>query len=110
MNAELAAQVTSARAVAADFTTTVNAYIDHDGVPEPNWQLMYFRLSCELRHLVTGLEGVLEAQQQAAGQAATLAAVRGVLDVFDWETDDRQYALEAIHRIVYARDDELTGP
>ena len=37
-----------------------------------------------------------------------IAAIRGVLDVFDWETDDHQYALEAIHRIVYAPDDEPT--
>jgi hypothetical protein len=37
-----------------------------------------------------------------------IAAIRGVLDVFDWETDDRQDALKAIHRIVYARDDEPT--
>jgi hypothetical protein len=32
--------------------------------------------------------------------AAKLAAVRGVLTAFDWERDDRQYALEAIDRIV----------
>jgi len=35
--------------------------------------------------------------------AAKLAAVRGVLSAFDWERDDRQYALEEIERIV-------TGP
>jgi hypothetical protein len=32
--------------------------------------------------------------------AARLAEVRAVLDVFDWEHDDRQYALEKIDRIV----------
>jgi hypothetical protein len=32
--------------------------------------------------------------------SAKLAAVRGVLRAFDWETDDRQYALEEIERIV----------
>lgn len=32
--------------------------------------------------------------------AAKLEAVRGVLSVFDWEHDDRQYALEEIARIV----------
>ena len=32
--------------------------------------------------------------------SAKLAAVRAVLKAFDWETDDRQYALEEIERIV----------
>jgi hypothetical protein len=32
--------------------------------------------------------------------SAKLAAVRGVLSAFDWECDDRQYALEEIERIV----------
>jgi hypothetical protein len=32
--------------------------------------------------------------------AAKLAAVRDVLAAFDWESDDRQYALEEIDRIV----------
>jgi hypothetical protein len=33
--------------------------------------------------------------------ADQLAEVRRVLDGFDWETDDRQYALEKIDAIVY---------
>jgi hypothetical protein len=43
---------------------------------------------------------------EAAGQAAAdvaepkLAEIRLVLDAFDWETDDRQYALEQIDEIV----------
>ena len=32
--------------------------------------------------------------------SAKLAAVRDVLSAFDWEHDDRQYALEEIDRIV----------
>jgi hypothetical protein len=32
--------------------------------------------------------------------SAKLAAVRDVLSAFDWESDDRQYALEEIDRIV----------
>lgn len=32
--------------------------------------------------------------------SAKLAAVRSVLSAFDWEHDDRQYALEEIERIV----------
>ncbi len=31
--------------------------------------------------------------------AAQLAEIRAVLAAFDWEHDDRQYALEAIERI-----------
>jgi len=104
MNAELAARVTAARAVADDYTAAADCFIDHDG-PEPPWQDMYFRLSAELRHLAGEMDGVLEAQQQAAAQAGKLAAIRGVLDAFDWEHDDRQYALEAIERIV-AGDDQ----
>jgi hypothetical protein len=36
---------------------------------------------------------------------AKLAAVRSVLSAFDWEHDDRQYALEAIERIVMHGDE-----
>lgn len=32
--------------------------------------------------------------------SAKLAAVRSLLSAFDWERDDRQYALEEIDRIV----------
>jgi hypothetical protein len=31
---------------------------------------------------------------------ATLTAIRAVFEVFDWETDDRQYALEQIEDII----------
>jgi hypothetical protein len=41
--------------------------------------------------------------------SARLAAVRRVLSNFDWEADDRQYALEAIDRIVTAADDKRAG-
>lgn len=36
--------------------------------------------------------------------STTLTAVRAALADFDWETDDRQYALEEIERIVSADD------
>ncbi|MGO9080381.1 MAG: hypothetical protein ACLQDY_15285 [Streptosporangiaceae bacterium] len=39
-----------------------------------------------------------------AGPQVQLAEVRAVLAAFDWEHDDRQYALEKIERIV-TRDD-----
>jgi hypothetical protein len=37
--------------------------------------------------------------------AAKLDAVRAVLSAFDWERDDRQYALEQIERIVTESED-----
>jgi hypothetical protein len=36
----------------------------------------------------------------ATGQASTLAGIRAVLAAFDWESGDRQIALERIERIV----------
>jgi hypothetical protein len=38
------------------------------------------------------------------GGASQLAQVRLVLEAFDWETDDRQYALEQIEDIVNGAD------
>ena len=77
------------------------------------------RESAELRRLLGQVLGMLaEAQAKsrslthqlsaarAAGAAAAhdevrqLAEIRAVLAAFDWEFDDRQYALEAIERIV----------
>jgi hypothetical protein len=96
--AELAAQVTAARAIADDYSRVVDGFIDHDGA-DPPWQTMYFRLQCELRRLAHGLAGALDDQQQAAGEAARLTAIRTVLCEFDWENDDRQLALERIDSI-----------
>jgi len=39
-------------------------------------------------------------QDAAAEDTRRLAAIRAVLAAFDWEHDDRQYALESIERIV----------
>jgi hypothetical protein len=41
--------------------------------------------------------GLVSRAHQDAGQ---LAQIRLVLEAFDWETDDRQYALEQIDDIV----------
>jgi hypothetical protein len=40
-----------------------------------------------------------------------LAEIRALMTAFDWETDDHQYALEAIDRIVtdFASDDDEAG-
>ncbi len=42
--------------------------------------------------------------------SAKLAAVRDVLSAFDWERDDRQYALEEIERIVTAQTQDTSHP
>ena len=43
--------------------------------------------------------------QPTEDAAAKLAKVRAVLVAFDWERDDRQYALEEIERIVTEGED-----
>ena len=50
----------------------------------------------ELRRLLGQVLAVLAERQDEARQ---LAQVRAVLAAFDWEHDDRQYALEHIERI-----------
>ena len=42
----------------------------------------------------------------AADDARRLAEIRAILAAFDWEHSDRQYALEAIERIVAADEDQ----
>lgn len=41
-----------------------------------------------------------ESSTHATTADRQLASIRAVFDVFDWETDDRQYALEQIEEIV----------
>lgn len=36
--------------------------------------------------------------------AAQITEIRAILAAFDWESDDRQLALEAIERIAFAGD------
>jgi predicted metal-dependent enzyme (double-stranded beta helix superfamily) len=55
------------------------------------------RECAELRRLLGQVLDVLAGRQDEARQ---LAGVRQLLAGFDWEHDDRQYALEAIERIV----------
>jgi hypothetical protein len=107
--AELASQAIAARAITDDYTVMVNGFIDRGGT-EPHWQEMYWRLSSELRNLTDALGGVLDAHQQQqqlaageTGEAGKLAAIRTVLAAFEWEHDDRQYALERIDEIAGQR-------
>jgi hypothetical protein len=51
----------------------------------------------ETRHQLAQVLAVIRDQEDAAGK---LAEVRAVLAAFDWESADRQYALEQIERIV----------
>jgi hypothetical protein len=51
-----------------------------------------------------GLDVPLPEAPTPQDEAAQLAAVRAVLDGFDWARDDRQYALEQIERIVTGGD------
>jgi hypothetical protein len=93
VSAELAARRTMAAALAADFRGACMAY-EASG-PEPQWSIWAFRLSVDLESVLEQLER--ETADPAAGQ---LAQIRLVLDHFDWETDDRQYALEQIDDIL----------
>src|SRR5690348_1314710 len=50
--------------------------------------------------LPLGVTAEMVADRRAALAVAQLDAVRAVLGAFDWERDDRRYALEEIERIV----------
>jgi hypothetical protein len=86
MSAEMSARITAAEAALADF----RRWADGETV-SGDWPFWAGRLEATLGLLLEGL-----AADPAAGQ---LAAIRQVLDAFDWETGDRQYALEAIEGI-----------
>lgn len=58
-------------------------------------------------HLDTASDRIRAREQAAAEDAAAkLDQIRRVLAAFDWERDDRQYALEKIERIVSVPGDE----
>jgi hypothetical protein len=57
---------------------------------------LLMRECAELRRLLGQVLGVL-ADRQA--ETRELAEIRAVLAAFDWETDDRQIALERIEQI-----------
>jgi hypothetical protein len=62
---------------------------------------LLMRECAELRRLLGQVLAVLaERQDKARDDARQLAGIRQLLAAFDWEHDDRQYALEAIERIV----------
>jgi hypothetical protein len=102
VSAELAARRTAAAAVLADFKSAADALIDDDTLtmPRQDYSMWAWRLASELGSVLDRLNAEA-AGQDAAGQ---LAQIRLVLGAFDWETGDRQYALEQIEDIVNGAD------
>ena len=97
MSAELAARRTAAAAVLADFGRYASGEVfSANGIAD--WQTAALRLAAELRSVLDQLGS------ETPGAAEQLAAIRAIFDVFDWETDDRQYALEAIEQILLGDD------
>lgn len=88
MSAELAARQTAAAAVLIDYQ---RAMVGADVADRALWA---GRLADMLALLLDG-QGT-----PPAGPAEQLEEIRLVLEAFDWETDDRQYALEQIDGIV----------
>jgi len=86
--AELAARRTAAAAVLGDYQHAAAAT---DVAGRALWAA---RLADMLALLLGELGG------QPAGAADQLGEIRLVLEAFDWETGDRQYALEQIDDIV----------
>jgi hypothetical protein len=97
VSAELAAARTAAAAVLADFRSAYNRYLgDPVNAPCPDYPVWALRLAQHLQYVLDA-PGAEAASFLAAAQ---LAGVRVVLEAFDWETGDRQYALEQIDAIV----------
>jgi hypothetical protein len=94
VSAELAARRAAARAVLRD-------YVNGAGTADPNELSMW---AARLADMLGVILAILDDGDRAAAQfpaaAVQLADIRLVLEAFDWETDDRQYALEAIDDIV----------
>jgi hypothetical protein len=101
VSAELAARRTAAAAVLGDFRRETDKYIDDTArtIPRPDMGMWAWRLASELGSVLQRLEAE-DGEATPPPSAAQLAEVRRVLQAFDWETDDRQYALERIEGIV----------
>lgn len=97
MSAELAARITSAQAVVADFRRAADEFIHDDDLtlPTPGYCDWAFRLASELQSVLEQLQ-----HEKPDPASAQLAQIRLVLEHFDWQLDDRQYALEQIDDIL----------
>ena len=94
MSAELTARRTAAKAVLGD-------YVNGAGTADPiELSLWAARLADMLGIILAILDEGDQAAEQFPAAAVQLAEIRLVLEAFDWETDDRQYALEQIDQIV----------
>ena len=94
MSAELAARRTAAAAMLADYAEACTS-----GADVADRALWAARLADTLGLVLAGLAtAVIPPGEPAAMQQ--LEEIRLVLEAFDWETDDRQYALEQIDDIV----------
>jgi hypothetical protein len=67
------------------------------------YAVAFARAQWELRELLLVVERIVEGGQ-AAEDTRRLGEIRALLAGFDWEHDDRQYALEAIERIAGGSD------
>jgi len=63
-------------------------------LPAPDWNSWAWRVSGELESLLERLQ-----HEEPDAAATRPAQIWLVLDHFDWESDDRQYALEQIDDI-----------
>jgi hypothetical protein len=97
VNAELAARRTAAAAVLADYKRASG------GMDIADLALWAARMADMLGHVLAVLDDGDRASAQFPAAASQMAEIRLVLDAFDWENDDRQYALEAIDGIVNRR-------
>jgi hypothetical protein len=94
VSAELAARRTAAKAVLGDYT---NGAGTADPIELSMWAA---RLADMLGHVLAVLEEGDQAAAVFPAAAVQLAEIHLVLEAFDWETDDRRYALEQIVEIV----------
>jgi hypothetical protein len=95
VNPELAARRTAASAVLADFRSTTAAEALVNG-PSVRWSSLAGRLASVLDMVQEVADSPAAAPEPEPGK---LGAIRAVLDAFDWEHYDRQYALERIEQI-----------
>ena len=92
MSAELAARRAAAAAVAADFHTTMMAWLR--GGQQPDYAAWAQRLEQHLRYVLDALDG------QDRADARQLAEVREMFARFDSGRDDLQYFIERVEQVV----------
>ena len=97
MTAGLEARRTVAAAVVADYHRALKAANDSREITWSHWAQ---KLALAVESLLA--EPGPHAQLGAEAAVQQLASIRNVLGAFDWETGDRQYALEWIARIAGA--------